>query len=55
MKYELTLKAVANHPWKPEQRLKRLLKIAGRVLGLRCVALREAKPPTEGGESADAS
>jgi hypothetical protein len=40
--YELTLTPTPNHPWKPEQRLKRLLKIAGRVLGLRCTSCKEA-------------
>ena len=44
--YELRLRTVPNHPWTGEQRLKRLLKFALRSLGLQCVSVREAKPPT---------
>ena len=53
--YQLTLHATPNHPWKPEQRIKRLLKIAGRTLGLRCVSAKEVGTSTRPSGKADAS
>lgn len=53
--YELRLHAIPNHPWQPEARLKRLLKVAGRTLGLRCVACKEVGTSTHLDSGADAS
>lgn len=51
--YQLTFRALPGHPWTAEQRLKKLLKIAGRMLGMECTSAREVKP--QPGEQAAAS
>lgn len=42
--YQLTFQPKPGHPWTAHQRLKKLLKIAGHVLGLQCISAREVKP-----------
>jgi hypothetical protein len=44
IEYEVKLRCVGNHPWHPQQRLKKLLKIASRMLGMECRSAKEIKP-----------
>jgi hypothetical protein len=55
--YELRFRVRPGHGWTGEQRLKKLLKFAGRVLGLECRACREVKPTAndQGGAKVDAA
>jgi hypothetical protein len=43
--YIIHLQAQPDHPAPPAVRLRRLLKIAGRALGLKCVKMVEQVPP----------